>query len=366
MLAACGQSAAPAASSAPPIPASSAAAASPGSAPSAKPATASASSAAAKPGAEGSAAASEAPKVALAGGDTAGYPIRISQAAIGVSTLVVYVAVDEGFFAQQHLKGTIYTIPSGVPSIAALSRGDTDFSNTPTEAVIGVTQGLPLRAVFETWRSTPWTVTGKAELKSLADLKGKTIAVSSPSTGAYLYLQAALKKAGMSMNDVKTLTIANTGVGFSQLAAGNVDAAALSPPFDAQAEEAGFHEVAFIGDALDVPYSGLSTTTGFIQGHRPQLVSVLRAMVDASAWVKAHPAEATDFYAKISGSSPDIAKRSVAKMIPLLSENHEASLGGIQQIIDSQAEASQSRIDVKPEQTVDYGPLHEALASQPR
>jgi ABC-type nitrate/sulfonate/bicarbonate transport system substrate-binding protein len=357
-LAGCGTTAAPGPSAS----ASSAAAAASPSQPAASPASSApaqakpAGSAAASP----SAAASAAAKVAFSGGDPNGYPIRISQSAYGVSSVPIYAAINKGFFQEQHLLGSVVTIPSGLSSIAALTRGDTDLSNVPSESIVGAIQGLPTRAVYETWTRASWTVMGKAELKSLADLKGKTIGVTSPSTSTYLYLTTALKGAGLSMTDLKALTTPGTGDSYAQLIAGTAGASVLSPPYDAMAEQAGFHEVAFIGGALEVPGSGLGTTLSFIKDHRPQLVGVLRAMIASEQWVKTHPAEATDMFAALSGSPPDIARRSLDKVIPLLNETGEATRLGIQQAIDGQAAATGKPATLTPDDVVDYGPLHEA------
>jgi hypothetical protein len=64
---------------------------------------------------------------------------------------------------------------------------------------------------------------------------------------------------------------------------------------------------------------------------------------------------------KYGGTSPDVAKKSAAKMVPLLSDTGEISPVGLQQALDNQAEITQTKVTLAPDQLVDYGPLHEAL-----
>ncbi len=314
-------------------------------------------SATAKPAASSN----EQPKPALAGGDPSGFPIRISQAGGAVSGLPLYAAIDSGFFRQQHLNCTIVNMGTGFVAITALTNGDIEFNNTPTDAIVGATRGLPLKMVWEAWQKAPWTLVGKTQYKSLADLKGKAIATTTPGSVTYTYLQAALKKVGMAVSDVQLVTVPGTIDSYNQLLGGTVEAAVLSPPYDVQAEQKGFHEVMFVGDVLDLPYLGLGTSTGFIRDHRPQLVATLRAVMDATSWLKTHPAEATSLVDKYVGTPSDVSKLAVDKMLPLLTDTGESPPQGIQQVLDAQAATTNTTINLKPDQVVDWAPLHEAL-----
>ena len=83
--------------------------------------------------------------------------------------------------------------------------------------------------------------------------------------------------------------------------------------------------------------------------------------MDGTAWLKAHPEQAAPLDVKYGGTSPDVAKKSAEKMVPLLSDTGEISPVGLQQALDNQAEITQTKITLTPDQLVDYGPLHEAL-----
>ncbi|HVA25796.1 MAG TPA: hypothetical protein VMW62_15560, partial [Chloroflexota bacterium] len=109
------------------------------------------------------------------------------------------------------------------------------------------------------------------------------------------------------------------------------------------------------------PYIGLGTTTTFLTQHRPQVVGMIKALMDANGWLKAHPAEAADLIVKNLGVEPEVAKRSAAKMLPLLSDTGEMPLSAVEENNAIQAELTHKPIKVKPEDMVDWGPLHEAL-----
>jgi len=369
-LAACAQSApAPAASS--PVPSAASPSGAGSAAPSAKPAASTPAavsppaSAAVKPSAAGSAApaanaSNPQSKPQITGGDPAGYPIKVSYASIAVSDSPYYAAFDQGFFQQEHLNVTMVLAPPNV-AVPALSKGEIQFMDSPGNAIEGATRGLPMKVVVSLWQRAPWTVVGKAQFSSLKDVKGKIIGTNQPGSTPYLYLQAALKKNGLSLSDVKIVSSPGTSNTYGQLLAGTLDAAVVSPPFDSMASDKGFHEVEFIGDDLALPYIGAGAYTSFLTDHRPQAVGFLRALMNGNKWLKGHPQEAAGLVVKYVESPPDVAQKSVEKMLPLLSDTGEASPEGLQQAIAIQEEITKSKSQVTADQVIDYGPLHEAL-----
>src|SRR5205823_12179492 len=122
----------------------------------------------------------------FSGGDPNGYPVRISYASVAVSGLAFYAALDQGLFQQQHIKVTMIMMASNV-AITALAQGETDFADSPGTAVEGASKGLPMRVVLSSWQRSPWTIMGKPELKSMQDLKGKTVGTGVIGTSTYLY-----------------------------------------------------------------------------------------------------------------------------------------------------------------------------------
>ncbi len=290
-------------------------------------------------------------------------PITISNPSPAVSILPFYAAIDAGFFARQGLDASIVKL-AGSSAQTALSKGEIDFMNSPSEAVIGARNGFPFKIVFAAWDRAPWTLVGKTEFKTLPDLRGKVVATNRPGTAPYAYLDAALKKAGMTVNDVSILYLTATQDDYAALVAGQVDAGVLSPPFDTQAEEQGFHEIQFLGDLLEIPYIGLATTESYIQERRAVVKSAIRALLDAEDWIRAHPVEAAGLLVKYIEVSPAVAERSYQRMVPLLTKTGETSLDGIRQSLAIQAEITNREVALDPQTIVEFGPLREVQAGR--
>lgn len=286
-------------------------------------------------------------------------PIKISNPSPAVSILPFYAAIEQGFFQKHGLDASLVLLPGRVAQ-TALSKGEIDFMNSTSDSVIGATNGLPFKIVYAAWDHAPWTLVGKAELRSIQDVRGKVVATNRPGSSPYAYLEAGLTRAGLSANDLSLLFTNGTQDNYASLIAGTIDAAVLSPPFDAEAAERGFPEIAFLGDLLEIPYIGLTTTDGYLREHRKEVIGAIRAMVDARDWIREYPDQAAELIVKEIGVSRAIAERSYQRMLPLLSKTGETAMEGIEQTIAVQATVSGTEIRLDPQSTVDFGPLREA------
>jgi ABC-type nitrate/sulfonate/bicarbonate transport system substrate-binding protein len=300
------------------------------------------------------------PQAKLTGGDPKGPAVVISHASPSIADVPFYAAFSNGFFEQQHVNATMITMPANV-AITALSTGEINFLNSPSNAIEGKTRGLPFTVVLSLWDRAPWTVIGKQDLKSIKDLKGKIVGTNQVGSSPYLYLRAAFQRAGLALTDAQIVSSPGTQDTFALLIGGKTDAGVVSPPFDVEGDERGFHEVEFIGDALKLPYVGLGTTTTYLKDHRPEVVATIRALMDANRWLKAHPSEAADLVVRYTGVTPEVARKSVAKGLNTLSDSGDIPRDGLQQAIDIQAELTKTPATVTPDQLVDFGPLKEAL-----
>ncbi|HEV7666164.1 MAG TPA: ABC transporter substrate-binding protein, partial [Chloroflexota bacterium] len=224
--------------------------------------------------------------------------------------------------------------------------------------------GLPFKIVFSAWERAPWTLVGKAELATMADVRGKIVGTNRPGSAPYSYLEAGLARAGLAIPDVSILFLNATQDDYAALLAGQVDAAVLSPPFDLQAEAQGFHEIAFLGDTLQVPYTGLATSADYIQAHRPVVVNVIRGLLDAEDWIRAHPEASAAHFQAYLGVSPEIAQQAYEKAVRTLTTTGETQPEGIKQQITIVGAALNREVQLDPATVVDFGPLGEARTNR--
>lgn len=112
-----------------------------------------------------------------------------------------------------------------------------DFGSTAgSAALIGRANGLPIQAVYQ-YSNPEWTAlvtTADSDIRSVADLRGKRVAVTR-GTDPHIFLLRALADEGMSERDIRTVLLQHQD-GYSALSRGQVDAWAGLDPHMARAE----------------------------------------------------------------------------------------------------------------------------------
>jgi ABC-type nitrate/sulfonate/bicarbonate transport system substrate-binding protein len=248
-------------------------------------------------------------------------------------------------------------------AITALSKGEVDFMTVPSDAVTGVTKDLPDRIVYLLWDRAPWVLIGKTSINSIAELKGKTVAVHPAGSSPVAFLQAGLKSANMTEKDVQVLHLNGTQDIFTAVVAGKADAGVVSPPFDIQASEQGAHTIAMLGDYLQIPYLGLATSAPYIQQHRDVVVKMVRGLIKGVQWVRDNADGSAQLLQQNIGVSPAVAQQTYKEMLPLLTKTGETPVVGVQQTVQLLESVNGSTLNVNAQQVIDDGPRKEALGS---
>jgi NitT/TauT family transport system substrate-binding protein len=142
--------------------------------------------------------------------------------------------VDKGGFgAKRGLKIEILQIKAGATLMKALISGEIDSVDMgAAESIVAGVRGTGVKIVGCTWPGVPQVVLAKAEIKSLADLKGKNVAISSPGSLPDLLFRGMLDAANVPFADVKLATQGADLDRYKSLVAGIVDAAVVSNEFE--------------------------------------------------------------------------------------------------------------------------------------
>ncbi|MDI4657516.1 sulfonate ABC transporter substrate-binding protein [Xanthobacter autotrophicus] len=221
---------------------------------------------------------------------------------------------------EEKLKPLGYTVkwaefPAGPQLLEALNAGAIDFGNTgEAPPVFAQAAGAPLIYVgYE-----PAAPQGEAilvpkgsPLKTVADLKGKTVALNKGSNVHFLLVKA-LEKAGVAYTDIKTafLTPADARAAFER---GSVDAWAIWDPFQAAAEKTIEARQLADGTGIVSNYQFYFSTKAFVD-QAPQVVdAILAGVAEVGAWVKANPKAAAETFSPLIGIPAPILEVALAR-----------------------------------------------------
>lgn len=191
---------------------------------------------------------------------------------------------------------------AGPQMLEALNVGSIDFAYTgETPPITAQAAGTPLVYIASEAanpRSEAILVLKDSPIKSVADLKGKKVALNKGSNVHYLLVRA-LETAGLQYSDIETafLPPGDARPAFEQ---GKVDALVAWDPFYAAAEKNGARVLV---DGRDlVPNRGFFFSSQAFASQNPGLIKVfIDEASKASAWAKGNRAEVTDLLSKSMG-----------------------------------------------------------------
>lgn len=228
----------------------------------------------------------------------------LSGAALGQQTLQVnvfpggfnwpiWVAQERGMFAKNGVDPKIILTPNSVAQLTGLIDGKFDIAMTAIDNLIAYREGQgearvdgpDLVAVMGADNGFLRLV-AVPEVKSYADLKGKTVSVDARTTGYAFVLFEMLDRAGLKEPAYQVERAGGVLQRFQQLLEKKHAATLLLSPFEVQAEAKGFNR---LGDGL----ATLKTYQGLVAGvrqswanqNRKAVTGFIKAYVEGVDWL---------------------------------------------------------------------------------
>lgn len=125
--------------------------------------------------------------------------VRFSTTGISVSELPFKVAQLKGFWREEGLDVEMILI-RGAVGMQALLGGSVDYTSASGSTIAAAVRGLPVKLVFISSSKPQFELMSQSQIKSVQDLKGKIVGISSRGGSNDLLLQMILQKNGLAPN----------------------------------------------------------------------------------------------------------------------------------------------------------------------
>lgn len=215
--------------------------------------------------------------------------------------------VASGDFAKKHgLKIELTQIKAGATLMKALVAGEIDSVDMgAAEAIVAGARGTGVKIVGCTWPGMPQVVLSKDTIKTPADLKGHTVAISSPGSLPDLVFKGMLDANNIPVSEVKFATQGADLDRYKSLVAGVTDAAVVSNEF-----------VAIMPKNIHVLMSAKSTVPNFLRlcvatsskalaTKRDDLVKFIAAEMDAYKYAQGNKDAVVKLTHEMTHAKPD-------------------------------------------------------------
>jgi ABC-type nitrate/sulfonate/bicarbonate transport system substrate-binding protein len=221
----------------------------------------------------------------------------------------LWVGNDKGFFAAQGLEVRITPTPGSVYQMQNLAAGKFDIAFSTIDNVIAYQEGqgeapLPETADFFAFMGAQYgavRLVTHPDIRSIADLKGKSLAVDAATTGYAFVLRKILQQGGLAEGDYQIERFGSTAQRAQALMENKTAGTILTTPLEIVPEARGYKRLANAVDSIG-PYQAVLGVArrSWAKEHADALVGFIRGYVASLDWLAnpANRAEAVAIYRK--------------------------------------------------------------------
>ena len=237
-----------------------------------------------------------------------------------------FVGQQKGFFERNGITVTLQPTPNSVAQMTGLAEGKFDIAITAFDNIVAYVEGqgeAPIGAQPEFFAFMGsdngfLSLVAAPDVKTIADLKGKTLSVDARTTGYAFVLFDILRRNGLKESDYKIEKVGGTTMRWDSLREGKQSGTLLSAPFNFLAGEQHFNELARAIKVIG-PYQGnvAATRRSWAKENRTKVIAFIRGYAQAIDWLrdKANREEAISILLNNVKMSPELTERTYGELL---------------------------------------------------
>jgi NitT/TauT family transport system substrate-binding protein len=287
--------------------------------------------------------------------------IRVGYPAPVGNFLTLPLAQKRGFFKEEGLDAEIVRIRPPA-SYAALVNGDIDYyTGIGGAAVAAATRGVPIRVVACFVPTLPFMLIARPELKSVQELKGKTIMIGVPGGSPDLIARMMLKHFGLDPEkDMKLLPGGPSDVRLVALKEGLVAATVVGPPFDLLAKKFGLNVLARSHEFLSYAEGGLSVATKRIKERPDEIKRVIKTGIKANRYIRTEREGTVQFMMEWQRVDKETAAATYESVWKTFNDDGSLPEKGLRLVVDEAKRVGKVEREISLSEIVDLTILKEA------
>ena len=239
---------------------------------------------------------------ALAAHAASAETVKVTIPNYGANFAPVMIAEDKGYFKAEGLDVQVI-VSGGGTATAALISGDIQYSSSPASAMSAILKGAALKVTlvgqvrpnYQIWSFDP-------AVKTIEDLKGKSLAVISRGDSQEMSARLFFKSRGFANNDVGYNPMGPGAGRLASMTTGAQRYGVLLRPDIAQLKQMGMLEkgmmIADLTKLVEMQMSGIVTSAKEVTDHRDRSVKFTRAIRKGQAYMRGFPAESVEIVHK--------------------------------------------------------------------
>jgi NitT/TauT family transport system substrate-binding protein len=227
----------------------------------------------------------------------------IATSSMTLTSIPYLVAIEKKFFEKEGLMAQYVVMRSDL-AVNGLITGDVDYNQSVSSVLRAGAAGAPVITVAGIYNRTFFDLVARRDIKSLAELKGKTVGISRYGASTEYALRFGLKANGIEPDkDIKILAVGGDAARIAGLQNGTLAAIVSQVPANFFAHKAGGHTLLSLGDYLETLLAGVGVSRKKVEQNRDEVKRVVRALSRSLEFMHAQPADTKSLIGKRLGTS---------------------------------------------------------------
>jgi len=203
--------------------------------------------------------------------------LRVAYPSLNTSVFALIIAEKEGYMKEEGLNVELLSI-RGEIAIRTTLAGDVDFFTNAGSALAAAVRAVPVKLVTVFQDKPGWDLIAQPDIKSVAQLRGKNIAVMSPEGSLAVVAREILRKNGLDpAKDVNLVVMGGDEVRFPALQTRAVQATLFNTAMSIRAQKEGFTKLANASEYANLIEGGLATSHDKIKQGPDKIFRFVRA-----------------------------------------------------------------------------------------
>ena len=210
--------------------------------------------------------------------------LRIAYPSMNTSVFALVIAQKEGYFKEEGLNVELLSI-RGEIAIRTTLAGEVDFFTNAGSALAAAVRGVPVRLVTVFQDKPGWDLISEPEIKSIAQLRGKTIGVMSPEGSLAVVAREILRKNGLDPSkDVNLVVMGGDEVRFPALQTKSIQATLFNTAMSLKAQKEGYRKLGTASEYANLVEGGLATSVDKIKAQPDKIFRFVRGALKGLAY----------------------------------------------------------------------------------
>jgi NitT/TauT family transport system substrate-binding protein len=288
---------------------------------------------------------------------------NVGFSAFSAAFMPAFVADQAGYFAQEGIATRLVFMQSGVQLMQSIIAGDTQIGmGSAPELVTAVNAGAKVHGFWGISNLMPYALISRPDIKTIAELKGKKIAVSARGSLSEFLASYVLKNKGIDPSkDVFYVALGGVPTRFAALLSGSADASLISAAQFDRGRKAGLNFLFMLADLIpEWPQDLIYLKDDFVAGRDPEFRAFMRAYRRGVATSKKDPEFTITTMQKAMRFDQPTARDGYKAYVASLPDDGRVGEKGFQLLVDQMFDEGTIKRRLTMTDLIDYRYIHEA------